>query len=220
MSRGGRAVRPSQPSVHRRRRRLARGAGAEPLARGRGRRRAAVRRCAQRPAEHLQGRVPVGSGSQVRGRAAARRDRARRAIRAARRESRLHVIEPELGSPATAPVEHERRAVSPRRRVERDWAAAALVDTRHEYEHLFSIYVPIAIGVFAVIVLAIAFCRAALPAAPSRRGRALAREQPARGRLRAAARRASSRSCCTSRSPPSTASTRSPLASGRASPST
>jgi cytochrome c oxidase subunit II len=28
-----------------------------------------------------------------------------------------------------------------------------LVDTRHEYEHLFSIYVPIAIGVFAVIVL-------------------------------------------------------------------
>jgi cytochrome c oxidase subunit 2 len=39
-----------------------------------------------------------------------------------------------------------------------DWAAAALVDTRHEYQHLFSIYVPIAIGVFAVIVLAIAFC--------------------------------------------------------------
>jgi cytochrome c oxidase subunit 2 len=37
-------------------------------------------------------------------------------------------------------------------------AAAALVDTRHEYEHLFSIYVPIAIGVFAVIVLAIAYC--------------------------------------------------------------
>ena len=33
-----------------------------------------------------------------------------------------------------------------------------LVSTRHEYEHLFSIYVPIAIGVFAVIVLAIAFC--------------------------------------------------------------
>lgn len=37
-------------------------------------------------------------------------------------------------------------------------AAAALVDTRHEYLHLFSIYVPIAIGVFAVTVLAIAFC--------------------------------------------------------------
>jgi cytochrome c oxidase subunit 2 len=37
-------------------------------------------------------------------------------------------------------------------------AAAALVDTRHEYLHLFSIYVPIAIGVFAVIVLAIAYC--------------------------------------------------------------
>ena len=37
-------------------------------------------------------------------------------------------------------------------------AAAGLVDTRHEYEHLFSIYVPIAIGVFAVIVLAIAYC--------------------------------------------------------------
>src|SRR5213080_3019661 len=31
----------------------------------------------------------------------------------------------------------------------------ALVSTRHEYDHLFSIYVPIAIGVFAVIVLAI-----------------------------------------------------------------
>jgi cytochrome c oxidase subunit II len=30
---------------------------------------------------------------------------------------------------------------------------AALVDTRHEYKHLFSIYVPIAIGVFALIVL-------------------------------------------------------------------
>ena len=33
--------------------------------------------------------------------------------------------------------------------------AAALVSTRHEYDHLFSIYVPIAIGVFAVIVLAV-----------------------------------------------------------------
>jgi cytochrome c oxidase subunit 2 len=33
----------------------------------------------------------------------------------------------------------------------------ALVSTRHEYEHLFSIYVPIAIGVFAVIVLAMLF---------------------------------------------------------------
>ncbi|MBV9917912.1 MAG: cytochrome c oxidase subunit II [Solirubrobacterales bacterium] len=33
----------------------------------------------------------------------------------------------------------------------------ALVDTRHEYGHVFSIYVPIAIGVFAVIVLVTAF---------------------------------------------------------------
>ena len=33
----------------------------------------------------------------------------------------------------------------------------ALVDTRHEYRHLFSIYVPIAIGVFAVILLATTF---------------------------------------------------------------
>ncbi len=33
----------------------------------------------------------------------------------------------------------------------------ALVDTRHEYNHLFSIYVPIAAGVFVLIVLAIAF---------------------------------------------------------------
>jgi cytochrome c oxidase subunit II len=31
----------------------------------------------------------------------------------------------------------------------------ALVSTRHEYDYLFSIYVPIAIGVFAVIVLAV-----------------------------------------------------------------
>jgi cytochrome c oxidase subunit II len=31
--------------------------------------------------------------------------------------------------------------------------APALVDTRHEYYHLFEIYVPIAIGVFALIVL-------------------------------------------------------------------
>lgn len=33
----------------------------------------------------------------------------------------------------------------------------ALVDTRHEYNHLASIYLPIAIGVFALIVLATAF---------------------------------------------------------------
>lgn len=33
----------------------------------------------------------------------------------------------------------------------------ALVDTRHEYNHLASIYIPIAIGVFAVIVLTILF---------------------------------------------------------------
>jgi cytochrome c oxidase subunit II len=33
----------------------------------------------------------------------------------------------------------------------------ALVDTRHEYQHLFSIYVPIAIGVFLLVVLATAF---------------------------------------------------------------
>lgn len=33
----------------------------------------------------------------------------------------------------------------------------ALVDTRHEYDHLFAIYVPIAIGVFIVIVLALGF---------------------------------------------------------------
>lgn len=37
-------------------------------------------------------------------------------------------------------------------------AAGGLVSPRHEYQHLFSIYVPIAIGVFVVIVLAIAFC--------------------------------------------------------------
>jgi cytochrome c oxidase subunit 2 len=32
---------------------------------------------------------------------------------------------------------------------------AALVDTRQQYDHLFSIYVPIAIGVFVVIVVAV-----------------------------------------------------------------
>jgi cytochrome c oxidase subunit 2 len=36
-------------------------------------------------------------------------------------------------------------------------AVPALVDTRHEYDHLFRIYVPIAIGVFAVVALATAF---------------------------------------------------------------
>jgi cytochrome c oxidase subunit II len=36
--------------------------------------------------------------------------------------------------------------------------AGALISTRHEYQHLFSIYIPIAIGVFVVIVVAIAFC--------------------------------------------------------------
>jgi cytochrome c oxidase subunit 2 len=35
--------------------------------------------------------------------------------------------------------------------------AAALVDTRHEYHHLFAIYVPIAIGVFGVVVVAVAY---------------------------------------------------------------
>jgi cytochrome c oxidase subunit II len=34
---------------------------------------------------------------------------------------------------------------------------SGLVDTRHEYQHLFSIYVPIAIGVFVVVVSATAF---------------------------------------------------------------
>jgi cytochrome c oxidase subunit 2 len=33
--------------------------------------------------------------------------------------------------------------------------APALVSTRHEYDHLFSIYVPIAIGVFALIVVVV-----------------------------------------------------------------
>jgi cytochrome c oxidase subunit 2 len=32
-----------------------------------------------------------------------------------------------------------------------------LVDTRHEYQHVFAIYVPIAVGVFAIVVVAIAF---------------------------------------------------------------
>lgn len=36
-------------------------------------------------------------------------------------------------------------------------APLALVDTRHEYQHVFSIYVPIAIGVFVLVVAAILF---------------------------------------------------------------
>ncbi len=34
-------------------------------------------------------------------------------------------------------------------------AVAGLVDTRHEYERVFSVYVPIAIGVFAVVLIAV-----------------------------------------------------------------
>jgi cytochrome c oxidase subunit II len=36
-------------------------------------------------------------------------------------------------------------------------AAFALVNTRHEYDHLFSIYVPIALGVFAAIFFLVVF---------------------------------------------------------------
>jgi cytochrome c oxidase subunit II len=50
--------------------------------------------------------------------------------------------------------------------------APALIDTRHEYDHLFSIYVPIAIAVFAIIVALIAFAVA--------RGRRRPIEQAAR----------------------------------------
>ncbi len=39
----------------------------------------------------------------------------------------------------------------------------SLVDTRAEYQHVFDIYVPIAIGVFAVFVVAIRARGAALP---------------------------------------------------------
>ncbi len=46
--------------------------------------------------------------------------------------------------------------------------AFALVDTRHEYDHLFSIYVPIAVGVFAVVVLAILFVALRYRRRPSR----------------------------------------------------
>ena len=35
------------------------------------------------------------------------------------------------------------------------WLAPALVDTRHEYGHLFSIYVPIAAGVFVLVVVVV-----------------------------------------------------------------
>ena len=38
-------------------------------------------------------------------------------------------------------------------RVESFGLAHALVDTRRVYDHLFSIYVPIAVGVFLVIVV-------------------------------------------------------------------
>jgi len=35
------------------------------------------------------------------------------------------------------------------------WAVQGLIDTRTEYDHLFSIYVPIAIGVFALIAVVV-----------------------------------------------------------------
>jgi heme/copper-type cytochrome/quinol oxidase subunit 2 len=54
---------------------------------------------------------------------------------------------------------------------------AGLVSTRSEYDHLFSIYVPIAVGVFALIAVAVLL--AVLIPAPATRARdALAREQP------------------------------------------
>jgi cytochrome c oxidase subunit II len=43
-----------------------------------------------------------------------------------------------------------------------------LIDTRHEYDHVFGIYVPIAIGVFAVIVLAMTFAVLVYRVRPSR----------------------------------------------------
>jgi cytochrome c oxidase subunit II len=47
--------------------------------------------------------------------------------------------------------------LSPSSRAGSGLLAPGLVDTRHEYNHLFAIYVPIAIGVFAAIVLVVAF---------------------------------------------------------------
>jgi cytochrome c oxidase subunit 2 len=47
--------------------------------------------------------------------------------------------------------------------------APAVVSTRHEYDHLFSIYVPIAIGVFAVIVLAVVIAVVAFARRPPER---------------------------------------------------
>ena len=74
-------VRPPQQSVHRRRRHAAGSARRLLALRGRSRGWAALRRRAQRPDEHPQGRLSVGRGSQVRGRPAARQDQARRTDR-------------------------------------------------------------------------------------------------------------------------------------------
>ena len=48
-------------------------------------------------------------------------------------------------------------------------AIPALVSTRHEYDHLFSVYVPIAVGVFAIVVLAICFAVLRYRRRPARR---------------------------------------------------
>ena len=73
----------------------------------------------------------------------------------------------------------------------------ALVDTRHEYDHLFSIYVPIAIGVFVVIVLAIVFAVVRYRAARPSRPLAGTRTTGSRARTPSLLALRGRRSCCT-----------------------
>ena len=78
-----------------------------------------------------------------------------------------------------------------------------LVNTRHEYDRVFAIYVPIAIVVFAAIVLVMGFAVLRYRRRPWSRRPAGTRTTGLKARTRRSW-PSSSRSCCTSHSPPST----------------
>ena len=146
LGRAGRALqagssRRGSPRSPRPRSRPARRCCASGVARSRRRRDrgggAAARRRVEHALERLQGGLSVGGGSEVRGRSPARRDRARRAARRRAEDS-------DCGWRGRG-----------RSSASLSLSTAALVDTRHEYSHLFGIYVPIAIGVFALFAGAI-----------------------------------------------------------------
>ncbi len=118
------------------------------------RRAGAVHGRARRPVEHLQGRIPVRLQPRLRRRAAARRDRPGRAPwrRAAGGAGRCGRSGERLAGEQrdTAGAVGERRKREPPVSQDR---APALISTRQQYDHLFHIYLPIAIGVFGLIVV-------------------------------------------------------------------